>query len=203
MKSTAIWILMGLFVAGSAFGETPPRAEPPKAVLTLEDQFEKKQDISQFRGDVVVILYGDREGMPANRGLGEKLHVHYHPTAKGSPPAQANKAPVVALPGVREGVRSPDVRVLPIACIGKVPEVVKNLIRARVKKESPETLVLLDFEGKMQSQFGMKEGMSNLVVLDALGRVRLRSTGELDAAKFTKLTQAIDSLRQEAADSNK
>ena len=173
-------------------------AQPPKAELELDDQFERKQDIAQFKGGVLVILYGDREGMPANKGLGEKLHVQYHPTAKGQTGAKSAKAPVIPVLDVKEGTLSPDVRVLPVACIGKVPEVVKNIIRNRVKKEAPETLVLLDFETKMKDQFGLKEGVPNLVVIDAQGRVRMKSSGELDAANYAKLIQAIDFLRKEA-----
>ena len=167
-------------------------------MLVLEDQFERKQDIAQFQGQVLVLLYGDREGMPANKGLGEKLHVYYHPTAKDQLPADANKAPVTPLAGLPESAVSPNVRVLPAACIGKVPDLFKNIVRNRVKKEAPDTLVLLDFEDKMKDQFGMKEGEPNLIVLDAKGRVRMKVAGEMDDATYAKLLRAIDYLRQEA-----
>lgn len=186
-----------LLISVSIYAQAP-RAEPPKAVLTLEDQFERPQDIAQFRGGVLVILYGDRDGMPANKSLGENLHVKYHPSAKGQPPAVANKAPVVPLEGLPEGVASPDVRVLPVACIGKVPGVIRDFIRGRIKKEAPDSLVLLDFETKMKDQFGMKSGEPNLVVIDAAGRMRMKMSGELDAASYKKLTDAIDYLRKEA-----
>src|SRR5262245_57845678 len=86
-----------LFVAGCLIvlaGLTLGQADSaPKVSLMLEDQFEHKQDLATRSGDVVVLLYGDRDGMPANKDLGEKLHLHYHPTAKGLPPDQASKAP--------------------------------------------------------------------------------------------------------------
>ena len=197
MMKMHVFTLIGLLVACSAIAQ-PPRTEPPKAVMVLEDQFERKQDIAQFKGDVLVILYGDREGMPANKGLGEKLYLQYHPTAKGQTGAKVAKAPVIPVLGVADGMPSPDVRVLPVVCLGKVPDVVKNIVRSRVKKESPEGLVLLDFESKMKDQFGLKEGVPNLVVIDAQGRVRMKSSGELDAASYAKLLQAIDFLRNEA-----
>jgi hypothetical protein len=187
-----------LVVATPALPQMPPRTEPPKAMLVLDDQFERKQDIAQFEGQVLIMLYGDREGMPANKGLGEKLHVYYHPTAKGQLPADANKAPVTPLPGLPEGAVSPNVRVLPVACIGKVPDLFKNIIRSRVKKEAPDTLVLLDFEDKMKEQFGMKEGEPNLLVVDAKGRVRMKIAGELDEATYDKLLRGVDYLRKEA-----
>jgi hypothetical protein len=194
-----MWTSIGFLIILPIATAQSPRAEPPKAVLILEDQFERKQDIAQFRGNVLVVLYGDKDGMPANKGLGEKLHVHYHPAAKGLPPAQAAKAPVVPLKGVPEGKPSPDVRILPVACIGKVPEVVKGIIRGRVKKEASESMVLLDFETKMKDQFGLKEGQPNLVVIDAQGRVRMKMAGELTDDNYRQLIQSLDYLRKEAA----
>lgn len=194
-----MWTSIGFLMILPIATAQAPRAEPPKAVLVLEDQFERKQDIAQFRGSVLVVLYGDKDGMPANKGLGEKLHVHYHPTAKGLPPAQAAKAPVVPLSGVPDGKVSPDVRILPVACIGKVPDVVKNIIRGRVKKEASESMVLLDFETKMKDQFGLKEGQPNLVVIDAQGRVRMKMAGELSDDNYRQLIKSLDYLRKEAA----
>jgi hypothetical protein len=194
-----MWTSIGFLMIVPAAMAQAPKAEPPRAMLILEDQFERKQDIALFRGSVLVILYGDKDGMPANKSLGEKLHVHYHPTAKGLLPGQAAKAPVAPLNGVPEGKPSPDVRVLPVACIGKVPDVVKGIIRSRVKKEVPESLVLLDFETKMKDQFGLKAGEPNLVVIDAQGRVRMKMAGELTDDNYKHLIQAVDFLRKEAA----
>jgi len=195
MKSIRI---LSLLVVGIV-GVQATAEMPPKAVIVLDDQFEKRQDIAQFKGDVLVVLYGDKEGMPANRSLGEKLDVQYHPTAKGMTPAEAAKAPVTPVPGLRDGQRSPELRVLPIACIGKVPDVVKAIIRNRIKKEAPESPVLLDFETKMKDQFGLKEGEPNLLVIDAQGRVRMKTAGNLDAPTYTKVLEVINQLRQEAA----
>jgi hypothetical protein len=194
-----MWTSIGFLIILPISTAQAPKAEPPKATLVLEDQFERKQDIAQFRGNVLVILYGDKDGMPANKGLGEKLHVHYHPAAKGLPTGQAAKAPVAPLTGIPEGKPSPDVRVLPVACIGKVPDVVKGIIRSRVKKEAADSLVLLDFETKTKDQFGLKEGQPNLVIIDAQGRVRMKMSGEPDEKNYQQLIQAVDFLRKEAA----
>jgi len=192
MKSVIAFAVLAL--ASVAAGQAPPQA-----ALTLDDQFEKAQNINQYRGDVLILLYGDRDGMPANKGLGEKLHVHFHPTAQGKPPAEANRAPATPVPNLPQGMRSPEVRVVPVACVGKVPDLVKNIIRGRIKKDAPDTTVLLDFENKMKDQFGMKEGEPNLVLIDTQGRVRMKAAGELDAATYSKLLQAVDYLRKEGA----
>ncbi len=194
-----MWTYLGFLMILPTLSAQAPKAEPPRAKLVLEDQFERKQDIAQFRGNVLVILYGDKNGMTASKPLGEKLHVHYHPMARGLSPKEASKAPVTPLQGLAEGQRSPDVRVLPVACIGKVPDVVKTVIRGRIKKEAGDTLVLLDFETKMKDQFGMKEGQANIVVIDAQGRVRMKIAGDVDDPTYARLIQAVDYLRKEAA----
>ncbi len=190
---TVVAIAAGLLVVvGPMFAQAPP-----KVILTLEDQFEKPRTVDQYKGDVLILLYGDRAGAEANKGLGEKLHVHYHPTAQGRPPAEAAKAPATPVPNLPQGTRSPDVFVVPVACVGKVPDVVKNMIRGRIKKDVPDTPVLLDFESKMKDQFGIKEGESNLLLIDTQGRVRMKVNGQLDAASQERVIQAVDFLRKE------
>ena len=106
----------------------------------MEDQFERPHDVADHRGDVVVLIYGDRASATANKALGEKIHVHFHPTAQGQPPAQASRAPVRPIPGWPEGVRCPDVRVIPIACAGKVPGLIAAMIRGQIRSHSPDLL---------------------------------------------------------------
>ena len=192
------WVAAALLVISAlANAQGQPRPEPPQITLALEDQFERKHDVGQYRGNVLVLVYGDREAATANRALGEKLHVHYHPAAKGKPPGEAARAPVTPGLDSKEGERSPDVRVVPVACIGKVPGPVKHFIRGAFRKDAPETAVLLDFENKMKDQFGLRAGEPNLVVIDGAGRLRMKMAGELDQDAYGRLLQAIDYLRKE------
>ena len=174
-----------------------PAAKPVE--LVLEDQFERRQDLAAFRGEVVVLVYGDRKGTDACREFGEKLHVLFHPTAAGQTPAAARKAPVAALQGVAAGKRSPDVVVVPVAAAGNVPGVIKDLIRTQVAKASPEVPVWLDFTGVMEKEFGLRGGQPNVAVFDAAGRLRLKVNGSPDQPTLDKLVQTIQNLRAEAA----
>lgn len=182
--------------AATAFAQSPA-AKPVE--LVLEDQFERRQDLAAFRGEVVVLVYGDRKAVDACREFGEKLHVLFHPTAAGQAPAAARKAPVVTLQGVAPGKRSPDVVVIPVAAAGNVPGVIKELIRTQVAKASPEVPVWLDFTGVMEKEFGLRGGQPNVVVFDAAGRLRLKVNGSPDQPTLDKLVQTIQNLRAEAA----
>ena len=174
-------------------------ADAKPVALVLEDQFERRQELAAYRGEVVVLVYGDRKGTDACREFGEKLHVLFHPTAAGQTPAQARKAPVAPLPGVAAGKRSPDVVVVPVAAAGGVPGVVKDLIRTQVAKASPEVPVWMDFAGVMEKEFGLRASQPNVVVFDAAGRLRLKVNGTADQATIDKLVQTIQDLRAEAA----
>jgi hypothetical protein len=195
------FLIIGAIVPVAAWSQTPNRQKqlPPPAKLSLDDQFERSHDMADHAGDVVVILYGDRQGMPANKEIGETIHAHYHPTAKGQPPGQARKAPVTPLPNLPEGKRSPDVKIIPVACFGNVPPVIRNVIRNQVKKNAAETTVWLDFEDKMKDQFGLTPGVPNMAIIDAQGRVRHRAAGDADAKSIKQMIEAIDLLRNEAA----
>ena len=186
--------LAGLFLAAPVlFAETPAVVS-----LALEDQFERRQDLKNYRGEVVVLLYGDRKSTETNRVLGERLHVEFHPTAKGLAPADARKAPAAAVAGLPAGKKAPNVQIVPVACTGKVPGVITALVRREIKKASPDVPVWLDGDDRMKDAFGQHEGEPNLVVIDAAGRLRFRALGEMDAKTYGRLVEVIDYLRKEA-----
>lgn len=184
-------------LTGAAFGQTPEAGKP--VTLAFEDQFERANALADLRGRVVILVYGDKKGTEASRELGEKLHVLFHPTAAGQPPAKARVAPVAPLQGVPAGKPSPDVVVQAVACTGKVPGPVRSLIRVGLKKDAPDTPVWLDFGTVMADTFGMRDGQPNLVLFDAHGRLRLKVNGTPDRATFDKLLQVAQNLRAEAA----
>ncbi len=179
----------------------PPRPahEPPPLVpmVVLEDQFGRPHYLAAERGDVIVLVYGDRHGAAVNQEFATALHVHFHPSAQGLAPAQARQAPVRPPPNWPEGARPPEVRVVPIACLGKVPGLIATLFRGQYRTSSPDVPMVLDFENKMREYFGMAAGTTNVAVVDTQGRVRYRAHGRISPTQFEQLTQFIERLRRE------
>ncbi len=174
-------------------------ADPAKPVeLAFEDQFGTTREVKSLRSNVAVLIYGDRRATDACRSLGESLHVAFHPTAKGLSPEKARQAPVVALPNLAPGKASPGVAVVPIACTGKIPGVVKTVLQGQFKSASPVVPVWLDCEDTMVNTFGMTTGQPNLIVLDAAGRARHILNGTPDRDAIQKVAQIIQDLRAEA-----
>jgi hypothetical protein len=176
-------------------------AQPPaqKATeLVLEDQFDRKADLADLRGQVVILVYGDRKATDLCKTVGESLHVCWHPEAKGQPPAKAQAAPVVPLENLKPGQVSPNVVVVPVACCGKVPGPIQKPIRSQIAKASPDAVVWLDFGNTMKTMFGQTAGEPNLAVFDAAGQLRFRFNGTPDQVTMEQLAKTVQELRVEA-----
>jgi hypothetical protein len=193
-RCTVIAALVGCGVSASA--QQP--AAPKPTELVLGDQFDRKAELSELRGQVVVVVYGDRKATDACRALGESLHVCWHPTAKGQPPREAQAAPVAPLENLKPGQTSPNVAVVPVACCGKVPGAIQGAIRVQIAKASPDAVVWLDFADTMKGMFGQTAGEPNVLVFDAAGCLRVKINGALNQATMDRLVKDVQGLRYEA-----
>jgi hypothetical protein len=171
---------------------------PRPAELTFEDQFDRTARLSDLRGAVVILVYGDRKANDLCKTVGESLHICWHPTAKGLPAAKAQTVPVVPLDNLKPGQVSPNVVVVPVACCGKVPGAIQKPIRSQFAKAVPDSVVWLDFGDTLKNQFGLTAGEPNLVVFDAEGRMRQKINGTPDQAAMDRLTKVVQELRYEA-----
>lgn len=199
----ALWVL-GQGAAPAPGGAAPQaqvvRLKPQKApAFVMGDQFEKEHRCQECQGDILVLIYGDRESSEFNKQLGEMIHIAFHPSAKNLPPEKARQAAPSPLPGQPSGSRTPDVKAVPVAIIGKAPNLVKSIIRNEFRKACPDCPVWMDFEGIMQQSFGMAPGVPNLVVIDAAGQVRMAAGGKLTRDHLQELVDGIQQLRHEAA----
>src|SRR5919205_1997648 len=100
IRSTCL--ALAAFLGATALARQPAHAPQPTE-LVLEDQFDRKADLADLRGQVVILVYGDRKATELCRTVGESLHVCWHPDAKGQPAAKAQAAPVVPLENLKPG----------------------------------------------------------------------------------------------------
>jgi hypothetical protein len=190
-------VLLSLAIAATLSGQD---AKPFVPALVLTDQFDQVHDLKSYRGAVVVLIYGDRNSAKANQQVGELVHVSFHPDAKGKPPAEARKAPVRLVSGAPADARHPEVLAVPVACIGKVPNLVGRVIKSQIKGGSPVVPVWLDFGEQMKAQFPFTAGVPNFVVLDVHGRYRYAASGLPTTEGTNRLLGVIEGLRKEAVD---
>lgn len=175
-----------------------PLAATEPVNLAFEDQFNAKPELKSAKGRVVVLVYGDRKASDACRELGERLHLTFHPTAKGLPPAKARLEPAAAPPNLAPGKQAPGLLVQAVACCGKMPATLRPLFRTQIAKASPDVPVWLDFNETMVTHFGLTTGEANIAVFDAEGRFRNVHTGVRDA-DLPELVRTIQNLRTEAS----
>lgn len=194
----AYLVMLMAVEAATAQQPTAMRGDPQPVDLVLEDQFDRKADLAALRGQVVILVYGDRKASDVCRQVGESLHVCWHPSAKGQPPAKAQSAPVAALENLPPGRPSPNVVVLPVASCGKIPGPIRGVIRSQIAKGSPDVVVWLDFDEKLKTAYGECAGEANLLVFDVKGRLRGRINGTPDQPQMDRLVKVVQDLRYEA-----
>lgn len=196
----AIAYLIVIMAIGAATAQQPllMPGDPQPVDLVLEDQFDRKAGLADLRGQVAILVYGDKAATDKCRKLGELLHVCWHPDAKGQPPMKAQAAPVVPLDDLKPGQVSPNVIVVPVACCGKVPGLFRKAIRSEIAKGSPDVVVWLDFEDHLKGTFGLTAGEPNLLVFDSAGRLRKKINGTPDQPTLDKLVKDVQELRYAA-----
>ncbi|MFZ4732189.1 MAG: hypothetical protein ACOYK7_06570 [Pirellulales bacterium] len=172
-------------------------AEPPSrpVAVSLEDQFRNRRDTAALVGDVVVLVFAERNGAEASHDLGRRLHVHFHPTAAKVEGPEWGRQPVVGLPGWPADRAPPDVHAVAVACLPEIPRAIHPVVRAQVRKESPHVPVWLDFTGVMPQRFGMENGVPNVLLIDTRGHAQGVVRGQVDDLRYRELVTAIDRLR--------
>lgn len=181
----------------------PAAAAPPAPAgrvvnITMEDQFRNARDTASLRGDVVVLLFADRNGAESAHEVGKRLHVHFHPGAAKAEGPDWVRQPVIGIPGWPAGVRTPNVHAVAVACLPEIPRAVYPVVRSQIRKESPHVPVWIDFDGIMPRSFGMAPDVPNILLIDTFGRPQGVVSGEIDEARYQQLVAAIERLRQQA-----
>ena len=166
--------------------------------MPMDDQFGNSHDLANLRGDVAVVIFADRQGAESSRALGTRLHLLFHPSAPGQSLAERMRAPVRPLPDWPEGVRLPDVKMVAVACIGKVPGFLKSFVRSRFRSAAPDLPIWLDMTDSMREQFGVRPGVPNLIVFDTAGQECYRIAGELTEGQVNQLVEVIEKVRGQA-----
>jgi hypothetical protein len=164
----------------------------------MDDQFGNSHDLATLRGDVAVVVFADRQGAEASRTLGIALHVLFHPSAEALSPADRSRAPVRPIPDWPQQVRMPDVKMIPVACVGAVPWLLRPYVRGRFRSAVPDAPIWLDLTDYMRKQFGVSPGVPNVIVFDTVGQERFRIAGNLNEAQLSELADVIEKVRREA-----
>jgi hypothetical protein len=199
--SSRQFLSTALLIACCSIGTSICQAAEPPAVpqhnWELVDQFGEPHSLQDYAGEVLVLIYGDRKATKSCRKLGEALHIEFHPAAQTLSEAEGHRAAVKPVAGLSSNTRSPEVRVVPIACTGHVPAPVQKLVSMQFRKGSPHVPVWLDFDQQMRPRYGLESGEPHVLVFDGAGELRVQTVGSYDDRQLADLYQKIESLRTE------
>ncbi len=165
LKTVASLLLILALLPSAGAGQAKVGAPAPDFVL--KDQYDQEFKLSQRRGTVLLIIYGDREGSSLIDNWAR---------------------------AVREKYTQERVKIVPIISFeGVVPWLLrgyaKGKFRGTTPQGQPKSAKLLDWDGALTRQYGSREKLANVYLIDAQGVLQYAAAGK-------GLTQETEPLRQ-------
>ena len=170
-------LITGCLILTLSACSTPQIILPPGTIapdFTLKDQYDTEFCMTQFRGENVLLLGCDKEGVD---GSGEWLRLFNE--------------------------RYTDrLRVLPLFNASSLPLFARLLLKGKIKTElqrspdKPEVPnILLDWDGKVSRQYGMHPKNCTVVLIDQFGRIQLVAPLEqIESEEASVMLGQIDQL---------
>ena len=172
----ATWCLI---LALSACG-TPQIILLPGAIapdFTLKDQYDTEFRLTQFRGENVLLLGCDKEGVDGSGEWIRLFNERYADRLRVLPLFNASSLPLFARLFLKDKIKD-------------------KLRQSPNKPEVPN--ILLDWDGKVFKQYGMNPKNCTVVLIDSFGRIQLIAPLEqIDSEEASELLDRIDQLIQQ------
>ena len=137
----------------------------------LKDQWEEFFKLSNLRGQVVLLVYGDRGGAQFNGNWAKAVREKYNS-------------------GGNERVK-----IVPIANLSAVPRPFRGYAKGKFQVVNEGTRarpVLLDWEGGVAKLYGFQEGVSNVYLINRDGVLRYKTSGKGLTGETNLMCETID-----------
>ena len=169
----ATWcLILALSACGTSQIRLLPGAIAPD--FTLKDQYDTESRLTQFRGENVLLLGCDKEGVDGSGAWIRLFNEWYADRLRVLPLFNASSLPLFARLFLK----------------GKIKD---KLRRSPNKPEVPN--ILLDWDGKVSRQYGMAPKNCTVVFIDSFGQIQLIAPLEqIDSAEASELLDRIDQL---------
>ena len=151
----------------------------PAPYFSVQSGDGKELSLNMIKGKVAAIFYENKDIVDANKRLKDELNKLYFEQT------DALKDVLVRLPIIdcSEASWSPFLGIW------------KRRLREYSKKEG--VTIYCDWEGKMASDYRMKDGVSNVVIIDKSGRIRFFTSGDVTAEEIDEVKQLLIALTRE------
>jgi hypothetical protein len=141
----------------------------PVGPLALVDQYEHAWQLSEWRGSVVLLIAGDREGSKFNGAWGRAARARY----------------------------KKEINIAFVAHLTSVPFFMHGFVRSKFVSTDPahpNGPILLDWKGAVAQRFGFRDSVSNVYVIDREGVLRYAGAGQALDAETVQLFRVLDGL---------
>lgn len=156
--------ILALIISVTSLSTAPSIVGSRVPDFLLEDQYERQWNSSKFRGTVTVYVLSDRSGYEYSPNWTKALIPRYRNVA---------------------------VRFIPVADVQTVPGFLKGYIRGKFREEFKYS-VLMDWDGVLVKAFGMKEGYTNLIIVNKQGIVQHVAYGTGTASQIEAFAGRLD-----------
>lgn len=141
--------------------------------LLLTDQYDHRFQLSDLNGSVVVLIAGDRTGSSFMDFWGRGLRERYKPKDY------------------------PQLKLVFAANLASVPGFLHGFVKRKfIAKDPahPASPVLLDWQGAIAHNYGFRDNLANVYVMDRDGALRYKGAGKGTAADLDPLFHVLDAL---------
>lgn len=168
-------IVLTLFVSAlTVSAASPSKIGTPAPDLTIKDQYEKEFRVSASRGEILLLVCGDRTGSDFTGNYTDAVQARFG--ANGSLP----------------------LRIVPIANLSSVPSFLQGMVKKRfvgtTESGQPKLPIFLDWEGDLERLFGFTEDVANVYLIDKSGNLQFVAAGKGTEPETKELLQVIARL---------
>jgi len=145
----------------------------PAGPIVLADQYDREWRLSDDRGRVILLIDGDRDGNKFNSAWGRAVRDRYKDA------------------GIER------LKIAYVAHLSSVPAFMRGFVKGKfISKDPahPSGRILLDWKGAIAQQFGFRENVSNVYVIDRDGFLRYAGSGQATGADAEALFRVLDGL---------
>jgi len=181
MSKKTIFIIMAIFISlsfmGISFGEGL-KIGTDAPFFRVKSGEDKELTLDMIKGKAIVIFYETKDVVEKNRQLKDELNKFYNDQPK------TVKELIVRLPIIN--------------CSGAFwpfTGIWKSKLRDNSKKEG--ITIYGDWDGKMFSDYKMKDNESNVAVIDKKGMIRYIAPGKVEDEEINKIKELLEELGNE------
>jgi predicted transcriptional regulator len=141
--------------------------------IVLSDQYDHPFQLADLRGSIVVLIVGDRSGSNFMDAWGHALRERYKPQDY------------------------PQLKRVFVANLSSVPGFLHGFVKRKFLAKDPShpaSPVLLDWQGAIARNYGFRDNVTNVYVVDRDGIIQYKGSGKGTSLDLEPLFHALDAL---------